>query len=144
MKSLWKKTLCVTLVLCTFLSACIVGAADSDQTSSSTVTNQNSATISPRWSDVALDTNITSYGANWIQPDDFPSFRVWVDNTTGALMTVTITFPSGQTKNMYITSGSNQTYTNNDADPGVYRLSFHTYASTLSGTVRVRVSNVPL
>lgn len=59
-------------------------------------------------------------------------------------MTATITSPSGQTKNVYVTSGSNKSYTDNDAEDGIYRVSFHTYASSLSGTVRVRVSTMPL
>ena len=121
----------------------IIGATDNSLETSNTP-EQYEDTISPMANFLALDTNIANRPSGWVQMEDFIAYRIWIDNTTDALMTVTITSPSGQTKNLYITSGSNKTYTNNSAEEGTYRLSFHTYASTLSGTVRVRVSTTPL
>lgn len=136
-KFLWKKILCTILVICSLASACMINAAE--------VEKQSDTGITPRASYLAADANITSYGIYWHQPDGYPAYRVWIDNTTGALMTVTITSPSGQTKNIYVTAGNNMTYTNNNAeDDGTYRATFHTYADALSGTIRVRVSTTPL
>lgn len=145
MKNLWRRILCLMLVVFSFIPICLVSAAEMPNSSFSQVAiEDNNPEISPRWNDIALDSPITSNGAAWYQQESCTAFRLWVDNTTGALMTVTITFPSGQTKNVYVTAGSNKSYTNNDAEYGVYRVSFHTYASTLSGTIRVRVSTTPL
>ena len=141
MKRTLQKVLCMALVLCSFVSTFVIGATDSPQPPTP---EQNDTGVISRASHISLDTSITSAGARWIQPINYPSYRLWVDNTTGALMTVTITNPSGQTKNVYVTSGSNKTYTDNNAESGLYTLSFHTYADALSGTVRVRASNVPL
>ena len=145
MNSLLRNDLCVMLAMCFLVPAYMIGAVDATSQAPILSANEQDTTgATPRLSEIALDDNITSYGSVWIQPDGYPSYRFWVDNTTGALMTATITNPSGQTKNVYITAGSNKSYTNNDAEPGVYRVSFHTYAATLSGTVRVRISTMPL
>lgn len=145
LRSLLRSFLCVMLVMCFLVPAYMIGAVDTTSRDSiSSVNEQDNTGVTPRLSEIALDDNITSYGSVWIQPDGYPAYRFWVDNTTGALMTATITGPSGQTKNVYITAGSNKSYTNNDAEPGVYRVSFHTYGTTLSGTVRVRISTMPL
>lgn len=140
MKTLLKNLLCSTLVICSLASACMIPAAEApDQYSTDTNTE-----ISPRSSIITLDVSITRSSYSWFQQGGYTAYRIWVDNTTGALMTVTITSPSGQTKNVYITSGSNKTYTNNDAEAGTYHISLHTYADALSGTLRVRASTMPL
>lgn len=146
MKAIFKKLLCITLVMVSFASVCMVGATEtSDQAyTEPTIGSQGDLDTSPRSSVIAVDEPISNYDIYWYQQEGYPSYRLWVDNTTGALMTVTITKPSGQTKNVYITAGNNTTYTDNDAKSGFYKLSFHTYAATLSGTVRVRVSTTPL
>ena len=141
---LWRKILCAILMVCSLATACIVSASEISDPSLQTSEAESETIISPRASYIAAEANITSAGIYWRLPDGYNSYRVWIDNTTGALMTATITSPSGQTKNIYITSGSNQTYTNNDAEPGSYRVTFHTYADALSGTIRIRVSNMPL
>lgn len=142
MKKCLKNVLCSALAFCSLASACAFAATDvSNETLPlSTKTEQNNTSISPMSSVLALDMSITKSSAAWAQLKEYVAYRIWVDNTTGALMTVTITSPSGKTKNLYITSGSNKTYTDNNAESGIYKLAFHTYADTLSGTVRVRVS----
>lgn len=135
MKNIFKSLISIILVVCTLSSVVVLGASES---------NMDQNVIEPRTNYLAIDSSINVPTRAWNQSSGFIAYRIWIDNTTGALMTVTITSPSGQTKNLYITSGSNQTYTNNNAEPGLYRLSFHTYADQLSGTVRVRVSTTAL
>ena len=146
MNSFCKRMVCVTLLLCSLVLSCVTGAAgavsqpillDSPQ-------QKNNSNPSPMSSDVALDAPITRYGASWYQEAGYCAYRLWIDNTTGALMTVTITSPSGKKETVYVTSGNNKSYVNNNAEAGAYFLSFHTYADALSGTVRVRISTVPL
>jgi len=141
MRFLWKKVVCSILIVCTLSSVVALGATESAPSLSD---ENNSDTIQTRANYLAVDSSISGRNISWYQGSNEIAYRIWVDNTTGALMTVTITSPSGHTKNLYITSGSNQTYTNNDAEHGVYTLSFHTYASSFSGTVRVRVSTTLL
>lgn len=145
MKTTWRTLLCSVLILCCLSSACIIGATNiSEKSPTSNISLQSDSDISSRANFLALDASITKNGVAWAQLEDYIAYRIWIDNTTGALMTVTITSPSGQTKNLYVTSGNDLTYTNNNAEQGVYRVSFHTYADALSGTVRVRVSTTPL
>ena len=106
MKKTWKVFLCTTLVMCTLSSACIFGATnDADQSSTLPVeASQNDTGISSRANFLSLDISITGYDYAWRQMDGYTSFRAWVENTTDALMIVTITYPSGKTKNLYVTA----------------------------------------
>lgn len=146
MKKTWKVFLCTTLVMCTLSSACIFGATnDADQSSTLPVeASQNDTGISSRANFLSLDISITGYDYAWRQMDGYTSFRAWVENTTDALMIVTITYPSGKTKNLYVTAGNSTTYTNNNAEFGIHTVSFYSYADSFSGTMRVRVSTTPL
>ena len=146
MSSFCKRTICVSLLLCSLVLSCVTGAAYSISESilSENLQQINNSDHSSMSNNVALDAPITQYGAQWYQLSGYHAYRLWIDNTTGALMTVTITSPSGKKETVYVTSGNNKSYVNNNAETGVYSLSFHTYVDALSGTVRVRISTTPL
>lgn len=140
MNPVWKKFVGLILAVCTLAPACVTSAASVDYTEGI----DGSVAIQPMSSYIQLDTKVTVAGASWTQPWGYSSYRIWVDNTTGTLMTVTITSPGGQKKNLYVPADTSKTYTENSAKYGKYRVSFQCYGDTLSGTIRVRVSETSL
>lgn len=145
MPALSKKIFCVVLALCALPLVCTAGASDISKQDPSfrNIQDANSTTDSPMSSDIALNTNITKRGASWVQGAGYPAYRLWIDNTTNSLMTATITSPSGKKTRVSVASGSNKSFVNNNAETGIYSLSFYTASNVLGGTVRVRVSTVP-
>ena len=83
-------------------------------------------------------------GVSWYQPKEYVSYRIWVDNTTNNSMRVTITDPQGRIRTFSVPAHGNKSYVGNGVESGTYRLSFSTSNGVLSGTVRVRVSDVAL
>lgn len=146
MNDFYKRMVCVALLLCSLVLSCVAGStsAGGQPVLPKNASQEGSLNSSPMSSDIILDTPITSSNTSWYQRPGYHAYRLWIDNTTGALMTVTITSPSGKKETVYVTSGNNKSYVNNNAETGVYSLSFHTYADALSGTVRVRISTAPL
>lgn len=131
MKNFCKRTLCTILILCSFSFVCIPSAAESSEQS-------------PMSSDIALDTTALQYGPAWYQPAGYPSYRVWVENTTNYIMTVKITKPNGLTTTFLVPAGGNNRYVSNNATTGAHELTFSTTGNVVSGTVRVRISTMPL
>lgn len=140
-----KRTLCTILVLCTFSFVCMTGATEDTNQALPTgvINNQNTDTTSPMSSDIALDRSITRSNASWYQPSGYPSYRVWVENTTNYIMTVRITAPTGLTSTFLVPAGGSNKYVSNNATNGAHDLTFSTTGNVLGGTVRVRVSTVP-
>jgi hypothetical protein len=95
-------------------------------------------------SHIAVDTRVTKYGVSWYQPKEYVSYRIWVDNTTNNSVRVTITDPQGRIRTFSVPAHGNKSYVGNGVESGTYRLSFSTSNGVLSGTVRVRVSDVAL
>jgi hypothetical protein len=96
----------------------------------------------PQASDIAIDVSITKSGASWYQSSKYVAYRVWVNNTTDEQMTVTITSSSSKdTHTFYVPKQSSKTYTVNTAVSGTHTLTFKVPTGTLSGTVRVRMSD---
>ena len=95
-------------------------------------------------SHIAVDTTVTKYGVSWYQPKEYVSYRIWVDNTTNNSMRVTITDPQGRLRTFSVPAHGNKSYVGNGVESGTYRLSFSSSNGVLSGTVRVRVSDVAL
>ena len=65
-------------------------------------------------------------------------------NTTNNSMRVTITDPQGRLRTFSVPAHGNKSYVGNGVESGTYRLSFSSSNGVLSGTVRVRVSDVAL
>lgn len=145
MQIFFKRILCTILVLCTFSFVCITGAIETPNPALPVgrIDGQNTGTASPLSSDIALDRSITRSNASWYQPSGYPSYRVWVENTTNYIMTVRITAPTGLTTTFLVPAGGTNKYVSNNATNGAHDLTFSTTGNVLSGTVRVRVSTVP-
>lgn len=142
----WKKIAGFALAICTLGSACVVGAANVNQTEDiASLGNRTWALdVQPMSDYVYLDAKITAAGTFWIQPGGYHSYRIWVDNTTNRTMTVTITSTFEPTHSFTVGSKSNKSYVVNDASYGKHKVVFSTSNNVLSGTVRVRVSETPL
>lgn len=61
-----------------------------------------------------------------------------------AAMSVTITYFGNKTHVFSVPAGKSETYVVNDATYGSHKISFKTVNNVLSGTVRVRVSDMEL
>lgn len=146
MKNFYKRTLCIALILCTFACVCMTEAADASESPYilGTGSSKNTETPSPMSSDVVLDRNISSNSLTWYQPGGYPSYRVWVENTTNYIMTVRITSPRGLTTTFLVPAGGNNRCVSNNAVEGGHELTFSTTGNVVSGTVKVRVSTMPL
>lgn len=144
MKNVWKKLVGFTLAACTLASACVAGAVSEMDGMESSLKGSGSVEIVPMENHLAVNRNISKYGVSWEQDKGYPSYRIWVENTTDQQMRVTIAEPSGRKVIFYVSAGGNRTYTMNNATDGIHRVSFFTITGELSGTVRVRVSETPL
>ena len=126
----WKRVLGIVLAWCALSSVCAMGAESTvekrDQESWKGTETKLMA------SHIAVDTTVTKYGVSW------------VDNTTNNSMRVTITDPQGRLRTFSVPAHGNKSYVGNGVESGTYRLSFSSSNGVLSGTVRVRVSDVAL
>lgn len=145
MKTFCKQILCATLLLCSLPFICVAGdmEAANQPLPIENATAQSSVAPSPFASVIALDQSITRSSFSWYQQEGYPSYRVWVENTTSYIMTVQITSPNGLTTTFLVPAGGNNKYVSNSAIEGGYDITFRTTGNVLSGTVRVRVSTVP-
>ena len=138
----WKRVLGIVLAWCALSSVCAMGAESTvekrDQESWKGTETKLMA------SHIAVDTTVTKYGVSWYQPKEYVSYRIWVDNTTNNSMRVTITDPQGRLRTFSVPAHGNKSYVDNGVESGTYRLSFSSSNGVLSGTVRVRVSDVAL
>lgn len=139
---LYQRMMGAILVTCVLATACVAGAAE--PVAQETMPAAAGSTVDPMASRLVLDTPIPKGGAAWYQEKGYTSYRVWVENTTQYKMTVTITEPSGTTRSFTVDAGKNKTYPVNGASSGAHKLSFSTGGHEVSGTVRVRVSDVAL
>lgn len=146
MKTFCKQILCVTLILCSLPFICVAGDMEAvNQPLPSENANAQSSTVpSPMASLIALEESITRNSFSWYQQRGYPSYRVWVENTTNYIMTVKITSPNGLTTTFLVPAGGSNQHVSNNATDGGYDITFNTTGNVLSGTVRVRVSTVPL
>lgn len=136
----WKKLVCLVLAVC---SLSVVGTAGAVETTEVPALSESQNTeIQPMASHIELDAAIRKTGLAWIQPRGYGSYRVWVENTTNRLMTVTITSSSSSDSHRYyVSANDSRTYVINDAVSGTHTISFDAGSESVSGTVRVRVSN---
>ena len=144
MRNVWKKFVGFSLTVCVLVSACAVGAAGGTETGGCNPEERGGIEIMPLENHLVINKGIDKYGVSWEQDKGYPSYRVWVENTTNRQMRVTISEPSGQKEIFYVPAGGNKTHTVNDAMSGFYRIDFVTSSGVLSGTVRVRVSETLL
>ncbi len=143
----WKKIAGFALAICTLGSACVVGAANVNQTEDiASLGNRTWALdVQPMSDYVYLDAkNYRSRHIFGYSRGGYHSYRIWVDNTTNRTMTVTITSTFEPTHSFTVGSKSNKSYVVNDASYGKHKVVFSTSNNVLSGTVRVRVSETPL
>ena len=97
----------------------------------------------PRASQVVVEASISSLGASWVQPFGNNSYKIWVDNTTDQVMTVT--HVSGLRNDTYEVEPNSKrvvAVVNNAIPFAEHRLDFSTPNGVLSGRVTVRVSDV--
>ena len=139
---LYQRMMGAILVTCVLATACVAGAAE--PVAQETMPAAAGSTVEPMANRLVVDTPIPKGGAAWYQEKGYTFYRVWVENTTQYKMTVTITEPSGKTRSFTVDAGKNKTYPVNGASSGTYKLSFSTGGHEVSGTVRVRVSDVAL
>lgn len=102
--------------------------------------------IDPLNSYLIVDDPVTQGGSRWSQPAGYKSYRLWVHNTSGAQMTVTVRYSNGRYGYAQtLESGEAKTIaTINNAAVGVHTINFTTNTGRVSGTVRVRVSDTAL
>ena len=144
--TLCKRALSIILAVCAFSTACIAGAAEASQVEPvvPVETGTGGTIVQPMNDYVLVDHSITKDGASWSQPWGYGSYRVWVENTTKLAMSVTITYSGNKTRVFSVPAGKSETYVVNDATYGSHKISFKTVNNVLSGTVRVRVSDMTL
>lgn len=145
MKTFYRQILCIILILCSVPFICMAGdiEAVNQPLPLENAGTQSSADPSPLASVIALDQSITRSSFSWYQQEGYPSYRVWVENTTNYIMTVRITSPNGLTTTFLVPAGGDNKCVSNNAIEGGYDINFSTTGNVLSGTVRVRVSTVP-
>ena len=145
MKTFCKQILCITLILCSLPFICMAGDMEtiSQPSPLDNANAQSSTDLSPMASVIAMDQSITRSNFSWYQQEGYPSYRVWVENTTNYIMTVRITSPKGLTTTFLVPAGGSNKCVSNTAVEGGYDISFSTTGNVLGGTVRVRVSTVP-
>lgn len=134
----FKKFLSVLCAVCMILSC----AAPSFAMDTSLV-DDGTRLPTPRASQVVVEQSISSLGASWTQPFGNNSYKIWVDNTTDELMTITHT--SGFITRIYELEANMSDVVDvvNDAIPfAAHYLDFSTQSGTLSGRVTVRVADV--
>jgi len=129
----WKRVLGIVLAWCALSSVCAMGAE-------STVEKRDQES----WKGTETKLMASHIGVSWYQPKEYVSYRIWVDNTTNNSMRVTITDPQGRLRTFSVPAHGNKSYVGNGVESGTYRLSFSSSNGVLSGTVRVRVSDVAL
>lgn len=140
---LYKQVTGAILATCVLAMACVAGAAEPVAQETMLAAAEGS-TIDPMANKLVLDTPISTAGAAWYQEKGYTSYQVWVENTTKLAMTVTITYSGSKTHVFSVPAGKSDTYVVNDAVSGSHKISFKTVNNVLSGTVRVRVSDVAL
>lgn len=138
----WKRVLGIVLAWCAALFCVCEGAESTVEKRDRRVGKEQKPNSWP--SHIAVDTTVTKYGVSWYQPKEYVSYRIWVDNTTNNSMRVTITDPQGRLRTFSVPAHGNKSYVGNGVESGTYRLSFSSSNGVLSGTVRVRVSDVAL
>ncbi len=140
---LYKQVTGAILATCVLAMACVAGAAEpvAQETMPAAA---GGSTIDPMANKLVLDTPISTAGAAWYQEKGYTSYQMWVENTTKLAMTVTITYSGSKTHVFSVPAGKSDTYVVNDAVSGSHKISFKTVNNVLSGTVRVRVSDVAL
>lgn len=140
---LYKQVTGAILATCVLAMACVAGAAEPVAQETMLAAAEGS-TIDPMANKLVLDTPISKAGSSWYQEKGYTSYRVWVENTTQYKMTVTITEPSGKTRSFTVDAGKSGAYPVNGVPSGTYKLTFNTGGHEVSGTVRVRVSDMAL
>ncbi len=101
--------------------------------------------IEPRISPLMVNQVITPTGAPWDQTDGYKYYRVWVYNTSSTTMKVTLEYPDGTFETKSLAAGDNKIlFESDNAVAGRYWVHFSNENGNVSGTVRVRMSNLPL
>lgn len=101
--------------------------------------------IEPLTDYLAVDEDVHRVGSRWTQPNGYSYYRVWVYNTSTTTMTVTLTYPNGAKEQKTLAAGANKVlFETNNAAAGLYYLSFMNTNGNVTGTVRVRVSDISL
>ncbi len=136
-----KKLISLGLVLAMALSVCVLPAQAVNDREPEIPVECNSQ-IMPRASYQIINEAITQRGVDWQQPDGYIAYRVWVDNTTSETMTVTVTSAGGTfTETVPANSSKTILTVNNAWENETHSIDFQTRSGTVSGTVRVRVSD---
>lgn len=140
-----KRAVAVFLMACGLSVSCVAGAAgELEPPAPATMALEGGGQVSPMADRLVVDVGISQYGVSWRQDVGYTSYRVWVHNTTEYTMDVTITAPNGGKRTFQVAAGGNKSYPVNGVPSGVYKLSFYAGGHALSGTVRVRVSDMTL
>jgi hypothetical protein len=102
--------------------------------------------IDPFNSYIIVDDPVTHGGSRWNQPVGYSSYRVWVHNTSDAPMTVTVKYNNGMhSHKATLAPGEKRVVVKtNGAVVGEHIINFTTNTGTVSGIVRVRVSDTTL
>lgn len=106
---------------------------------------QDSASLEDeRASNIILDDTINSSGRDWDQPNGYGYFRIWVENTTNEEMNVIITYGNNKSVSFDVPANDAIPKTYSNASPVHHDVSFSTPSGTITGNIKVRVSNEPL
>lgn len=135
----WKKSVCLMLIILALTVPCVLGVEERTTSNVSvSAAKDDVSEINPMADQLVVNCAITKKSEGWFQSAGYPSYKVWVNNTTNQQMKVTVTNPRNQTQAFYVPPGGNKSYVSNHVDSGFYKVSFSTSNNVLSGTVRVR------
>lgn len=93
----------------------------------------------------AVDDPFTHSDSHWDQPRGMAAYQVEVQNTNDVPTNVFVYYSDHQPPHTFsVSPGQTQVFVVNDPRPGEHRLAFNTADGTLSGTVRVLLSDQTL
>lgn len=93
----------------------------------------------------AVDDPFTYSDSHWEHPRNMAAYQVEIQNTNDVPTVVFVYFSDWQDPNNFtVPAGETQVFVVNDPQPGEHTLSFDSPDGTLSGTVRVLLSDQPI
>ncbi len=133
------------LFLALVMSLALAAPAFAAEPDDPTDPGEGETVIQPRRGYLIVDDPVSGTGSPWVQPAGYKYYRVWVQNTSGHTMRVTLKYPDGTLETKTLEKDRAEVlFESDNAAEGDYIVSFSTDWNYGSGTVRVRVSDLPI
>lgn len=93
----------------------------------------------------AVDDPFTHGDSHWDQPRDMVAYQVELHNTNSVYTNIFVYYSDRQPPHTFqVPPGETQVFVVNDPHPGPHSIAFNTPDGTLSGTVRILLSDAPI